>query len=123
MRAAVTHPTAKDILTASAESRLETRKRVLMAGLVVRDDGGEAFGCTVLDVSASGARVRVAADRMVPQHFHLVIVRNRTAHKARVMWRRQQLSGVRFESTVAIDNQLPEELHFLRKLWIECATR
>jgi len=119
----VSQPTAKDILAASADNRLEARKRVLMSGLVVQEDGSEPFGCTVLDMSPSGARVRVAADRMVPQHFHLIIVRERTAHKARVMWRRQQLAGVRFESSVAIDNSLPEELHFIRKLWIQCATR
>ena len=119
----MTQPTAKDILAASADSRLAARKRVLMSGLVVQEAGAEVFGCTVLDVSTSGARVRVAVDRMVPKQFHLVIVRNRIAHKARVMWQRQQLAGVRFESTYTIDNQLPEELRFIQKLWIECATR
>ena len=116
-------PTAKDILAASAESRSEARKRVLMSGLVVQDGDTEPFGCTVLDVSASGARVRVATERMVPQDFHLIIVRERTAHKARVMWRRQQLAGVRFESSHTIDNHLPDDLRFIQKLWIECATR
>ena len=116
-------PTANDILAASADSRTEARKRVLMSGLVVQDGDTEPFGCTVLDVSASGARVRVANERMIPQNFHLVIVRDRTAHKARVMWRRQQLAGVRFESSHAIDNRLPDDLRFIQKLWIECATR
>jgi hypothetical protein len=114
---------AKDILAASAESRLEARKRVLMAGLIVQDGGADTFGCTVLDMSASGARVRAPADRAVPDDFHLVVVRDRRLHKARVMWRRQQLAGVRYENTYTIDNDLPEDLRFIQKLWIESATR
>jgi len=116
-------PTAKDILAASTDSRLEARKRVLMAGLVVPEGGIESFNCTVLDVSASGARVRVAPDRMIPPEFHLVVVRDRTAHQARVMWRSQQLAGVRFDASYTIDNHLPDALHFIQKLWIESATR
>ena len=114
---------AKDILAASAECRVEARKRVLMAGLVVQDDGADTFGCTVLDVSATGARVRVAQDRVIPSDFHLVIVRDRRLHKAHVMWRRQQLAGVRYESTYTINNDLPSNLRFIQKLWIERATR
>ncbi|HUO97136.1 MAG TPA: PilZ domain-containing protein [Rhizomicrobium sp.] len=116
-------PSSKDILAASADGRLEARKRVLMAGMVVQEGGADPFACTVLDVSASGARVRVGADRMVPSQFHLVVVRDRTAHKVQVMWRRQQLAGVRIESTHPIDQTLPDELRFLQRLWIECATR
>ena len=116
-------PTAADILAASAENRLEPRKRVLMAGLVVVDDGTDVFPCTVLDVSATGARVRVAPERVLPGEFRLVVVRSRTAHLARVMWRNQQLAGVKFTETRFIDSHLPEELRYIRKLWIDSATR
>ena len=116
-------PSAREILSASSEHRLEGRKRVLMSGMIVETGATETFGCTVMDVSAKGARVRIAPDRVLPSEFHLVVVRNRTTHKARVMWRRQQLAGVRFEETHFIDKNLPYELRFLQKLWIECATR
>jgi bifunctional ADP-heptose synthase (sugar kinase/adenylyltransferase) len=116
-------PTAKDILAASAESRIAPRKRVLMAGLAVLESGEDAFPCTVLDVSSTGARVRVGPERSLPDEFRLVVIRNRTTHKARVMWRRQQVVGVRFEDTHFIDSHLPNELRHIQKLWIESATR
>ncbi len=116
-------PSAKEILAASAENRGEPRKRVLMSGLAVTEDGGDAFPCTVLDVSSTGARVRVGPDRVLPDVFRLIVVRNRTVHMARVMWRNQQLAGVRFEDTYFIDSRLPEELRYIQRLWIESATR
>jgi hypothetical protein len=116
-------PAIRDIPGASSEHRRKSRKRVLMSGVIVARRSRETFGCTVMDVSATGARLRVAPDRMIPFEFHLIVVRNRTTHRARVMWRRQQFAGVRFEETHFIDKDLPNELRFIQKIWIENATK
>jgi hypothetical protein len=64
--------------------------------------GGREHGCQVLDLSNRGARLRVVADRQVPDIFVLVLSNAGTLSRAcRVVWRRGSEMGVEFTAAPA----------------------
>lgn len=104
-------------------NRREARKRTLMSGRIVHQDGAASLDCTILDLSASGARIRTAHGHTLPSHFHLINMRDRTAHEANVVWQKDQFAGLRFDSTYVLGGSLPVYLQYLRKIWMDYATR
>jgi PilZ domain len=104
-------------------ARHEARKRALMNARIVYQDGVEFLDCTIVDVSASGARVRLSGNHAFPPRFFLINVRDHKAHDAKVVWQDGQFAGVKFEASYAFDLSMPDRLQYLRKHWIECATR
>lgn len=119
----MSQPTARDVLLASAENRLEPRKRVLKAGIIVHNGGEISYDCTILDVSESGVRIRVPRGRAIPAECTIIDIQGRMAHNVTVMWYNWPIAGVRLTASYAIDSSIPEHLKYLRNLWIECATR
>lgn len=103
--------------------RREPRKRVLLSGKIVYRDGAASLDCTILDLSAAGARIRMPRGQAIPARFHLIDIRNRTAYDAMIAWFAPPLAGTRLEDAYRLDGSLPERLGYLRSLWIECATR
>jgi len=108
---------------ASENKRLESRKRVLKPGVLVQSDGAISCDCSILDISDSGARVRVPRNHTVPPKFMLIDIQGLMAHDVSLMWRRDQFAGLRFEVSHAINSAMPDHLKFVRSLWIERATR
>lgn len=104
-------------------NRRESRKRTLMNGRIAHQDGGASLGCTILDLSASGARIRVAPGHVLPSHFHLINMQERTAYEVKVVWQKDQFAGLKFDSTYILGGSLPKHLEYLRKLWMDYATR
>jgi hypothetical protein len=104
-----------------AKARREPRKRTAMSGRIVHMDGITVQDCTIIDISPSGACVRVSRD--VPGVFHLINIQGRTAHAAEVAWRKGGSIGLRFTASYTLGSQLPERLGHLRKLWMDYATR
>lgn len=68
------------------------------AAACIRELGGEReHGCQVLDLSNRGARIRLVAERQVPDLFILVLSSTGTLSRAcRVIWRRGSDIGVEF---------------------------
>lgn len=78
-------------------ARMGKRHRVVQQGRIVL--GPERLiACTVRDLSRRGAKIRVAAEHVLPETFSLVIAAHdlRTM-TARLCWRRGDLAGVAFE--------------------------
>lgn len=108
---------------ASQEGRRESRKTTLMAGRIVHEDRVTVVDCTILDISPSGARIRFPHGRTIPPHFHLINVRDRTAHDTKIVWRNAEQAGVHFEESYLLSGSMPDHLSHLRKLWLEFAAR
>jgi hypothetical protein len=104
-------------------NRREQRKRTLINGRVVHQDVGGSLDCTILDLSVSGARIRTAPGHVLPSHFHLINMRDRTAYEVKVVWQKDQFAGLQFDSTYILGGSLPEHLQYLRKIWMDYATR
>lgn len=102
--------------------RSEARKPANGRGRVVFADWNFA-DCTITDISASGARVRLSHRSPLPSRFLLLDVKNRMVHAASVAWQQGEYAGVRFEVSHVIGSALPPELDFMRKHWLECAMR
>lgn len=114
---------AGDSIAPNTNGRRQLRRRTLMAGRIVLDDGATHLDCTILDVSPSGAHIRFPHGRSIPAHFYLINVRDRTAHDAKIVWRNAEHAGLHFESTYPLSGDMPDHLGHLRKHWFECATR
>jgi len=71
--------------------------------------------CLIGDASAGGARVRVKRGATVPSQLYLVHVRDRTAYKAQVVWRRADGSlGLKFSKSFNLDGAMAPELMAIR---------
>jgi hypothetical protein len=73
-------------------------RRPLRYAAWVAFDNEQTHGCTLSDVSDSGARLEVEDSSAVPDHFLLWLSGNGAARrKCRVVWRTPRQIGVAFE--------------------------
>lgn len=81
-----------------AELRKATRRQVSQQALMLREDGSIIGPCTMLDVSASGARLKLPAEIVAPSEFILLLSKVNAAMRRRciVAWQDQPNIGVRF---------------------------
>lgn len=81
-----------------AENRKAARRQVSQPALMVRDDGSIIGLCTMLDVSAGGARLKLTGDVATPAEFILVLskFRNGIRRRCTVAWQNSIHIGVRF---------------------------
>ena len=62
-------------------------------------DSGELCDCALSDVSERGARINVHDAETIPDNFMLLLAGNGAARrKCRVIWRKPQQVGVKFEN-------------------------
>jgi two-component system cell cycle response regulator len=74
--------------------RSHDRKATLLPARIISD--GRSMECAVRDVSAGGARLRVAEPGAVPAEFQLIFQQTGEFRRAKVRWRRGQYVGVAF---------------------------
>jgi len=81
-----------------AELRRATRRKVQQPVLMVREDGSIIGECMMLDVSSSGARLRLNENMQAPSEFTLLLSRFNSAMRRRctIAWRDEQSLGIRF---------------------------
>ena len=77
------------------ERRGDARHRVYKRGTIAFSGAG--FGCTVRNLSASGARIDLEGPVRLPDHFVLVIESDKVMHRCRPVWNSAQRVGVAFE--------------------------
>jgi hypothetical protein len=77
------------------ERRNITRQRVLKTGAI--EFGGSAIDCTVRNLSKIGAALDVPSPVGIPDKFDLVIPTDALRFACRVVWRKAQRIGVRFD--------------------------
>ena len=80
----------------SDDARIAPRRRMLKSGKIAYSDRHVTIGCTVRDISATGARLRVEGSVAAPDTFELLIALDGLEANCEVVWRREAELGVRF---------------------------
>jgi PilZ domain len=90
------HSQSSAVAKADSDARFAARRRVLKAGVVAYSDRHVTLPCTVRDLSATGARVRVEGSISAPDTFELIIDIDGFEANCQVVWRKANEIGVRF---------------------------
>ena len=78
------------------DKRKATRRNLRHRALVIGLDNSIFDKCTVSDISASGAQLRLTAQDDFPDEFHLVLAKGARVHRrCAVVWRSKDRVGVR----------------------------
>lgn len=109
--------------TQSPDRRPQRRRRMLLGGIVVFDDGASVFDCSVRNLSESGAKISCAKDMRLPSSFHLIIIRDRVAYCAQRVWSAGKEHGVVFKARMRLAEISDPALNHLPPLWLSRARR
>jgi PilZ domain-containing protein len=85
------------------EKRRRRRVRTRRAAWINIDSNAKPVRCVLWDVSEDGARLAPAQAGKLPDVFTLIVDKT-TAHRCRVMWRKDAQVGVRFLRGAADEN-------------------
>jgi hypothetical protein len=100
-----------------AERRSRPRKKVLFAGVIVYGEGCYAINCRIRDLTDSSARVALPGSQDLPEEFYLINMKDQTAHKARMVWRKQDEVGLALEASYDLRNLSDSRLSYLVPIW------
>jgi hypothetical protein len=116
------------------ELRNAARKKVLLTGKVVWDQGAHIIDCIILDVSATGARIKLSQGKtMPPEAVFLLDMTNRMAHEAILASQRDGSFGMKFLKSYKlaeigsvrrvrdVETVVAPELRYLKRIWLEAA--
>jgi PilZ domain len=78
------------------ERRTKPRQRRLNGAKIVFNNNTSVIECVVRDLSAEGARLRVASPFGIPDLFELRIDRTGASYRSKVAWRSADHVGVKF---------------------------
>jgi len=118
------HSQSSVVAKVDSDARVAARRRVLKAGVVAYSDRHVTLPCTVRDLSATGARVRVEGSVTAPDTFELIIDIDGFEANCQVVWRKANELGVCFlgaprmvapKRTQAINPMLPTPKASLRR--------
>lgn len=73
------------------------RQRVLKGAKIVLNNWG-VVDCTLRNLSESGAKIVCQDQAAVPNEFRLMILTDNTIRDAHVIWRRDDMLGLKFTS-------------------------
>jgi hypothetical protein len=99
-----------------AERRLTSRKRVLLGGIIVGDDGRFILNCKIRDITEVAARIALPKSQNIPTNVYLINVRDRTGHDAQVKWRRGDEAGLLFAASFDLARTTDPTLSYLRRI-------
>jgi len=99
------------------------RKRTCLNGKLVYDRGVFTIDCSVRNISEGGAKVVVAGHQPLPSDLYLIVVKYCVAFRAKAMWANFPARGLKFSATYPLSATLPEEVKFLRQLWLDLSAR
>jgi hypothetical protein len=79
------------------EKRKSLRRSVRQPAVILNNNGSILGSCTILDVSASGAKLQPRAPTEVPDDFILVLSKDaQVRRRCKIAWRSEAAIGVRF---------------------------
>jgi len=105
------------------ERRPRLRKRSLLGALITYADGKFSFDCTIHDLSETGARITLPKNIQMPSRFYLINIRDRQACDAKIVWHKGSEAGVEFVRSFGLAEVSDPALNYLKRLWLERATR
>src|SRR5882672_140893 len=111
------HP-VQDSRTQTDERKF-ARRRVPLSAKMTDVAGKLVIVCTIQDMSLVGAQLSLPTAEPIPETVYLVDVTNRAAYKANVVWWRPHSVGLAFQETLELDEHLPSQPEFLKRVWME----
>lgn len=111
------------------------RKRTCLNGKLVYGDAGfmgdsaltptGAFtlDCAIHDISEGGAKIVLSKRQPLPASLYLIVTKYGVVYRANVVWSNFPSRGLQFTETYLFGAVVPEELKFLRRLWIDLCAR
>jgi hypothetical protein len=99
-----------------AERRPISRRRVLLGGIIVGDDGRFTLSCKIRDITEGGARISIPKSQNIATNVYLINVRDRTGHDAQVKWRRGDEAGLIFVTSFDLARTTDPTLSYLRRI-------
>ena len=110
-----------------AEKRPIRRKRVLLGGVIVYDEGRGSFKCSIQDITPdvypTGARIKAGDVPPLPKNVYLINISERTAHPAEVKWITRTGAGLRLSQSIALDRLDDPKLNYLKIIFSTHAPR
>ncbi len=96
--------------TNDPECRDAARRRVLKAGVVCFNNRHSTLPCTVRDLSPEGAKLQLSGSINAPDTFELYIELDGSWAECHVVWRCDDLIGVRFAAPIAVANPIRKQV-------------
>jgi hypothetical protein len=93
----------------SSEARRAPRERALLTARISYNNGALSTQCSVVQISASGAKINVAAGACLPDVFQFAIPQRSIDCRAKLVWRRGDLAGVAFERDAVAAQADPDD--------------
>ena len=90
----------------SADKRGAPRKNIRWGGTILDADGTIVSQCTMVNVSASGAKLAVKKPSALPNTFNLLLSKKgEVRRQCEVVWRADKTIGVRFVLSPSFENE------------------
>ncbi len=100
-----------------AERRRRRRRGCGLAGLLVHGPRDAALDCGIVDLDATGARIRlVAAPTIMPTEVRLLLPGSAVVYEATLAWRRGATCGLTFDRRHDLMTDCPPTVAALRTL-------
>jgi hypothetical protein len=81
----------------SIENRKAARRIIRHPAVILNPDGSVFLPCTVMDVSATGAKLVLQAPAKLPDEFIVLLAKHAKVHrKCQISWQEGAAIGVRF---------------------------
>jgi len=96
------------------EGRKSPRRRVLLRGKVLYNEGAFTVDCRIRDMSDGGARILLPDGQVIPTRVILLDMRDRIAYECEVAWFRAPEYGVKFLQKYSLRGDLPPTLMYLK---------
>ena len=100
-----------------AERRPSVRRRALLGGIIICDEGHQSFSCIIRDVTVGGARVTIP-NRLIAGRVYLINIREECAYEANVVWARTTEAGLSFLNLIDLNKSEETNPPYVRRLWL-----
>ena len=81
----------------ASDQRIAPRMRTLIAARISFNNGQSTLDCLIRNLSDTGAKLIVSAAIALPDSFDLFIPQKSVTRRVRIVWRRGEEMGVRFD--------------------------
>ena len=99
------------------------RRRALLSGMLVFQDGARTISCSIRDLSEVGAKVELSGLEWLPRSVRLIEMSGGIARDCRVAWVRGRQLGLEFLATHDLQGADAPALQAMRRLWTESRAR
>ena len=100
-------------------TRRESRKRTILTGKLALSRGAFTIDCIIIDLSKSGARIRIEEGAEIGGEVLLVHLREQVAFETRVAWRNGRDIGLEFIRKHDLSQATTAEMKRLRRYCLD----